>query len=206
MGILVAMPICCDCRLDLPTDDFYKNASRRGGIQARCKGCDKCRGSSPDRRAYQANFRETRAAALSATRRTAKYKERVSRWSRNYRQLNYVKQRRNVREARRLAASPEAKLAVQLRVRLCRAIEREWRSGSAVRLLGCTIPELRLHLESQFQPGMSWANWSRAGWHIDHIRPLVSFDLSDPSQCAAACHYTNLRPLWAVENMRKGAR
>ena len=50
---------------------------------------------------------------------------------------------------------------------------------------------------------MSWDNWSIKGWHIDHIRPCSSFDLSDPTQQKECFHYTNLQPLWASENLKK---
>ncbi len=60
------------------------------------------------------------------------------------------------------------------------------------------------HIESMFEPGMSWDNWGE--WHIDHIRPLASFDLENAERLAEACHYTNLRPLWKVDNLRKGAK
>lgn len=69
--------------------------------------------------------------------------------------------------------------------------------------LGCTTAELKRHIERQFLKGMSWEN--RQDWHVDHIRPLASFDLTDPEQLRAACHFTNLRPLWARDNLRKGA-
>ncbi len=74
---------------------------------------------------------------------------------------------------------------------------------SAVRHLGCTVEELRLHLERQFRDGMTWENYGRHGWEIDHIKPLALFDLTDPSEAAEAVHYTNLQPLWAADNLAK---
>ncbi len=71
-------------------------------------------------------------------------------------------------------------------------------------LLGCRLSELASYLESKFLPGMSWEN--RNLWHLDHIRPLKTFDLSDPTQLAVACHFTNLQPLWAADNLKKGHR
>ncbi len=76
--------------------------------------------------------------------------------------------------------------------------------GSAVRDLGCSVDKLKKHLESRFRFGMTWENYGM--WHIDHIRPLASFDLTDRVQFLQACHYTNLQPLWAPENLGKGAR
>jgi hypothetical protein len=81
---------------------------------------------------------------------------------------------------------------------------REYRTINRVKIaLGCSIPDFRKYLESRFQPGMDWSNWDRKGWHIDHVRPLASFDLTDPEQLKKACHFTNLQPLWAVDNLRK---
>lgn len=62
----------------------------------------------------------------------------------------------------------------------------------------------KVYLESLFQPGMVWENYGNDGWHIDHVRPLSSFDLLDPVQFSQACHYTNLQPLWAKDNLSKG--
>ena len=79
---------------------------------------------------------------------------------------------------------------------------------SAVRDLGCSIPELIEHLESQFKTGMSWKNYgNKTGqWSIDHIRPFASFNMSDPEQVKQAVHYTNLQPMWHSDNLKKGAR
>ncbi len=95
------------------------------------------------------------------------------------------------------------KLAYNLRTRLRTALKRTKKTGSAVKDLGCTVLELKKYLESKFLPGMTWENWSRTGWHIDHIKPLSSFDLSNVTELRKACHYTNLQPLWAKDNLRK---
>ena len=102
--------------------------------------------------------------------------------------------------------TPQRRLAVNLRTRMWKAVKRNQRAGSVVRDLGCTINELKAHLESKFQQGMTWGNWAFDGWHIDHIKPLASFDLTDREQFKEACHYTNLQPLWAEENLSKGAK
>ena len=103
----------------------------------------------------------------------------------------------------RKAIDPNYKLAQCLRDRLNKALKGNQKTGSAIRDLGCSIDFLRQHLESLFQPGMSWDNWSLHGWHIDHMQPLSSFDLTNREQLLKACHYTNLQPLWAEENLKK---
>lgn len=94
------------------------------------------------------------------------------------------------------------RLSMNLRNRLNRAIERDSKQGSAVRDLGCTIPELKVHLEGLFQDGMTWDNYGE--WHIDHVRPLATFDLTNRDEHLKACHYMNLQPLWKRDNLAKG--
>lgn len=79
------------------------------------------------------------------------------------------------------------------------------RTSTTMQLLGCTVAQLKNHLESQFLPGMSWGNWGQGAgkWHIDHVFPLSAADLTQEEQLRAACHYTNLRPLWESENLSK---
>lgn len=106
--------------------------------------------------------------------------------------------------------SINTRLAGNLRSRLRFAIKNDQKVGSAVSDLGCSISELKLHLEKQFyshpktNEKMSWENYGE--WHIDHIKPLSSFELTDRKQFLEACHYTNLQPLWAEDNLSKGAR
>jgi hypothetical protein len=103
----------------------------------------------------------------------------------------------------RLKIDIQYKLSINIRGRLNKALKNNYKCGSAVKDLGCTIDELKLYLESKFQEGMSWDNWTKDGWHIDHIRPLSSFDLTNREEFLQACHYTNLQPLWAKDNFAK---
>ena len=71
-------------------------------------------------------------------------------------------------------------------------------------LLGCTNDEYYDFIEKQFLPGMTWNN--RGRWSIDHIKPLASFDLTDPLQRLFAFNYRNTRPIWTEENLKKNSR
>jgi hypothetical protein len=88
-----------------------------------------------------------------------------------------------------------------IRNRIRIAIKKNVKSSSSLILLGCTIPFLKQYLATKFQKGMSWENYGH--WHIDHIQPCSSFDLSIPEQQRQCFHYTNLQPLWAKDNLVK---
>lgn len=98
------------------------------------------------------------------------------------------------------------RLAGILRTRLYHAVSGKAKGGSAIKDLGCSMHELIMYLESKFEDGMTWDNYGKGGWHIDHILPLSSFDLIDNAQLQSACHYTNLQPMWELENLMKGAK
>jgi hypothetical protein len=72
-------------------------------------------------------------------------------------------------------------------------------------LLGCSINEFKKHLESKFSNGMSWDNYGSGGWHIDHVLPCAVYDLKDPDEQKKCFHYSNLQPMWAIENFDKNA-
>lgn len=99
---------------------------------------------------------------------------------------------------------PNFKLANRLRARLYKITKGLVKAGSSVKDLGCSLSELKSYLEQRFQKGMTWDNYGK--WHIDHCNPLSKFDLTDRQQFLEACHYTNLQPLWATENIIKGTK
>lgn len=114
------------------------------------------------------------------------------------------KKERNEYERGRRKNDPNHKLIHTLRDRLYKAVKRNTKSGSAVRDLGCTISELKLYLEKQFTEGMNWTNHGE--WHIDHRIPLFSFDLTNREELLKAVNYTNLQPLWKIDNIRKSSK
>ncbi len=130
--------------------------------------------------------------------KTKKKKQYKKEWAiKNKDRLN-----KNRREKRK--NDVQFKLECVLRKRLSDAVRNNRKNGSAVKDLGCNIEQLKKYLESKFQSGMSWDNYGLHGWHIDHIKPLSIFNLEDRNQLLEACHYTNLQPLWAKDNLIKG--
>ena len=93
-----------------------------------------------------------------------------------------------------------------LKTRLSKSIKNGNKKNSIIKYLGCSVEDFKEYLESKFQPGMSWDNHGFYGWHIDHIRPLCSFNLENEEEVMAALHYTNLQPLWAKDNLKKGGK
>ena len=71
-------------------------------------------------------------------------------------------------------------------------------------LIGCSVDFLKDYLESKFTKGMTWENYGYYGWHIDHIKPCSSFDLTTEEQQRECFCYTNLQPLWWGDNLSKG--
>lgn len=108
-------------------------------------------------------------------------------------------------QARRRKTDPSFRIACNLRSRIGSFLKYKGhqKDSSVTRSLGCSKEELKEHLESRFSDGMSWENYGRTGWHIDHIIPLCELDLTKTDELAKACHYTNLQPLWAVDNLAK---
>jgi hypothetical protein len=95
----------------------------------------------------------------------------------------------------------EVRLKNALRSRIKIALKKPAKKTRTHILVGCSIQELKLHIEKQFQPGMTWDNWAQFGWHLDHIKPLSS--AKNIEEMESLCHYTNLQPLWWRDNLSK---
>ena len=212
---------CTKCGEVKPLSEYSKNArNKTTGLQPKCKTCDsvyhkKNRESRNKRMAayYQENkeeqkernkkrYEEKKEHILNKCKKyRAKNKEKISAYFKDYTQRNL--QKINERNKKRRKTDPTFNIKCNLRSRLSTVLKGNKKSATTEKLLGCTYKEARLHLESQFTDGMSWDNYGLFGWHIDHIIPCASFDLSDPEQQRQCFHYTNLQPLWAEDNLRK---
>ena len=126
--------------------------------------------------------------------------------SSRYYQSHLVKMRKLHREykARCRKSDPIYRMRENVRRRIRHAITRLQlkKTRRTPAFLGCDFDTLRRHLESKFKPGMMWENYGQ--WHIDHIIPLA--DGKTKQQIEKLCHYTNLAPLWARENLQKGKK
>jgi hypothetical protein len=101
----------------------------------------------------------------------------------------------------RLKKDVSYKIIRYLRARIWSVLKGITKSDTTKKLIGCTIDQLKVHLENQFTEGMSWENYGK--WHVDHIRPCSSFNLTNIKEQKRCFNYTNLQPLWAVDNLIK---
>ena len=153
---------------------------------------------------YSKAYAETHASTIAARRKAYREanKESISAYSSAYRKKHRTERSAYARHRR--ATDANFKLAYLLRIRISKALKGGSKSGSAISDLGCSVEFLKHYLEERFQPGMTWNNHGE--WHVDHSKPLSHFDLKDRAQFLQACHYTNLQPMWAKDNLRKSDR
>jgi len=116
----------------------------------------------------------------------------------------YMKNRNRIisNMKQRLQDDPTYKLISYARSSVRRVLKFIKKSSKTTELMGCSPAELKIHLEKQFDNKMTWENYGPY-WHVDHIKPCASFDLSKPEEQRKCFHYTNLRPLEAKENLKK---
>lgn len=125
-------------------------------------------------------------------------------FTRRYRALPAIKQKRNQRLCERRKSDPLFKMRINIRTRIYSVFKRNGltKSETTFAILGCDFQVAKEWLESQFKEGMSWANIGE--WHIDHKKPLAL--AGTEQELIKLCHYTNLQPLWALDNFKKGTK
>jgi len=171
--------VCNMCGEEKSLECFGKCSHNKNGLQYNCKPCHN---------EYNKRFRGNESPEKNS--------ERCRRWRDNNRE--HLRKYHNDRYKN----NPQRRMYETLCKRMRQALKNANKSDSTMNLVGCDIDSLRLHLEKLFEDGMNWDNHGE--WHIDHIRPCASFDLTDPEQQRVCFHYTNLQPLWAKDNLSKG--
>ncbi len=226
-----------ECKRELPeTEEFFYFRKDRGKFRNECSDCIKNQRKDfyIDNREqilrnvsdYQDNnkekiskkrkslYEENREERLKKQKEyNNKNKLQKKEYDKFYRKKNkqIITKKDKIRKTHLRKTNKNFRLLSNLRRRIHSALQGINKSKRTLKLLGCSINELRKYLESQFVEGMSWDNHGRGcdgkgleEWHIDHIKPCSKFDLSKKSEQLKCFNFTNLQPLWAEENLRKG--
>lgn len=140
----------------------------------------------------------------SVAKRYQEKSDEIKKYSREYGKKN--KHKINKRNKERWKNDVEYRIKAGLRSHFNQSIIGNYKTGSVVEMLGMTIPKFKIYLEGKFEDWMNWNNRGlyngkfNYGWDIDHIRPLSSFDFSNPEEINKAWHYSNLQPLCSKIN------
>lgn len=134
----------------------------------------------------------------------AKRRDKIAACAKIYNVLPSSRARRSELAKIKRETDANYRLKRNLSCRLRLALKGAPKSSAMRGLLGCSVQRLREHLENLFQPGMTWENYGQ--WHVDHVVPCAEFDLRQPHQQSMCFNWSNLQPLWAADNIRKGKR
>lgn len=220
--------VCTKCQIEYIDifDSFYKDNSKKDGLRPICKICtndqQKSYRSKPEnkQKIIDRGKRWTNNNLQKSKNIKRKYyernKDKVKAKAREFeknnpekRKLSYQKHKRKRFDyaKNKYHNDPLFKLSEMIRSyskRITKAVK-EKKNLKTLEYLGCSLERFKLHIESQFQEEMTWENHGINGWHIDHIIP-VKFFIENSKNPWEANHYTNLRPLWAIDNIIKSDR
>jgi|LakMenEpi03Aug12_release.lakeMendotaPanAssembly.Ray.scaffolds.fasta_scaffold02273_60 hypothetical protein len=192
--------VCSVCQVEKSVDHFEK---RNHKPTYRCKVC----ASQYHKNYYIKNADKLKNKTLEFRNNNPEY---MKNWRKNNaekvtnQKINWCRKNKykiNENERNRRKNDIEYKIKKNLRRRVNQTITRDCKSSSTLELLGCSTYDFLKYMESKFIDGMNWDNYGQ--WHIDHIKPCSSFDLTNLEQQKLCFHYSNLQPLWAKDNISK---
>lgn len=189
--------ICCRCGINTKYNDFIN--------------CLECINKEKERRKLNASAKSNKGTCTRCSNLAEspyKFCSQCREKAFNIRNTKQYREYKNIHDKNRKKIDMGYKISCNLRSRLRAALKNNQKTGSAISDLGCSIDNLKIHLENQFSDGMSWDNYGfgKDKWCIDHIIPISSFDLTNREQFLIACNYKNLRPMWFRDNIIKGKR
>jgi hypothetical protein len=185
------MKKCTKCKKSFPAtlEYFHKY---RDGLKSRCKTCANTQSRECNKKRIE-EVNEYKRKHYQANK--DKYIQRTKDWIKNNKEKvnEYYRNRRKT--------DPLYKLTANMRTGMSECLSGRKKKTKTFQYIGCHPSELKSHLEKQFVDGMSWDNYG--DWHVDHIKPLCSFDLTIEENLYLAWNYNNLQPLWASDNCSK---
>ena len=183
-------------------DHYREDENFRARVNERNKLISREKRKDPLYRIYEDECRKERLI------REPELRERIKETQRKYLLNPGNREKRRLSAAKRnLARYKEDagyRMECILRSRLLGVLAGREKVAPTLALLGCSREEFVSLIEKQFKSGMSWGNHGE--WHLDHRKPCAAFDLSDPAQQKECFHFSNFQPLWALENIKKGAK
>lgn len=210
--------ICSKCKEEKKVCEFGNSKTSKDGLLYCCKKCNNERSEIYRNQNYKKTLEqqkkwrdknpewvynrhkkwreENRELANEMTKNwLSKNPEKRKQYRENY------KPRKQEQRKERRDTDPIFNLTNRMRCRLRKylTILNITKKNKTFEIVGCSPEFLKEHLESQFTDGMTWDN--RSEWHIDHIIPLSSAQTED--EFYKLCHYTNLQPLWGLDNIKK---
>ncbi len=201
INLYVDQKICNTFKVERPLPEFNKDKKNKDGRECKCRVCK----SQYNKNRYNnEDFKKQRRQYLEDN------KEHIAKINNPYRK-RWAKANRphiNIYRQYKRDNDPQHKLSENIRSRIHAAVKNNdsKKADKSMNLLGCTIKEYREYLEAKFKPGMAWDNHGLYGWHIDHIKPLCSFDLTIPEEQYKAFNFKNTQPLqrsWVCMGRRK---
>lgn len=197
--MVIIVKRCSRCKEHKTLDSFHNAKNKLFNKSSFCKCCKKRR---------QKVLRKKNKLKISEHQKKYKKdnKDKIRKYNQEYSKNNKdkINNRRKKNRKQRRKSDPKFVITQRLRCRLRCALAGESKSAPTLSLLGCSVEYLVKYLENQFTDGMSWDNYGLYGWHIDHIKPCASFDLTKEKEQRKCFHYSNLQPLWAKDNLSKG--
>lgn len=197
------MKTCKICKVTKSLDEFNPASKYKDKVYYRseCKPCNLQQQSSNQSAQIKYRNSENGKAKKSAYKKTEKYKAYQKEYDKENQQLPEVKKRKYDYIKNRLKEDPLYRLRYNMRNRIRGAFRsKSWRKDNTTAImLGCSFDELKTHIELQFKENMTWENYGE--WEIDHIYPLSLAKTEE--EMYKLCHYTNLQPLWRIDNIKK---
>lgn len=192
---------CTKCLINKDKNDFGKDKTKHDGLYSSCKQCRKEQQQTIE---YKTKYRLYHIEYNK--KHYQKNKNQIKKRHQKYYQNNKtnILKQNNLYQKKKYATDPLFRTKHLLRRRIYHASKgiNYAKKSTTEKILGCSYLYFLQYIESLFTEGMSWDNQGQ--WHIDHITPLAS--AKNQKDIEKLCHYTNLQPLWAMDNLKKNSK